>query len=324
MRLKSSIKHKLELHLRIEELNNIPQVEGKSFCKLSVVNHKNNTKFQDYSKHVDINNNRAHLNYELIKVFKIYQDSKTLEMMSLDLNLEFFSVLDHHKTKLGSLSISLIDFLKYREYQTLRFLLQDSKINSILKLSAYWSQDTTNAPPTSSAASTRSMDFPQQPFINTAQIDNEPDPIDKPQLRKQSSLGLGNVVISDDRIIDIIDKSYQIPWNDEYEDFTPQECIDDIFDRNGTGFRRNEEGVLLVDIYATQRLKQDLVQILRVEQDDGSSSSSDDEFSPRFDDDIQTGIDWSLSTFRNNQKKSSRMEINENDVRPDLASWVIN
>ncbi|GAV30342.1 hypothetical protein PMKS-003853 [Pichia membranifaciens] len=50
---------------------------------------------------------------------------------------------------------------------------------------------------------------------------------------------------------DLINKTYRFTWQlkcTSYEEFTPAECVKDIIERNGNGWKKNDEGVDLVDV----------------------------------------------------------------------------
>lgn len=50
---------------------------------------------------------------------------------------------------------------------------------------------------------------------------------------------------------DLINKTYRFTWqlrDSLYDEFTPAECVKDIIERNGNGWRKNDEGVDMVDV----------------------------------------------------------------------------
>lgn len=58
--------------------------------------------------------------------------------------------------------------------------------------------------------------------------------------------------INDTSLLDeLINKTYRFTWqlkNSEYEEFTPSECVKDIIEKNGNGWKKNDEGVDMVDV----------------------------------------------------------------------------
>lgn len=156
----SSKKHHFELDLEISELTNIPQLTGTSFLVLTISNHRSvknhqsrlHTKstFKDNSKKIPIKNHKCNFNYELKKIpIKLYEESKTKILSDKWLHITFYTEIKNNesgnssnnsannRSKLGLVEINLTEYVNDREKVNNRYLLQESKVNSICKLSLF-------------------------------------------------------------------------------------------------------------------------------------------------------------------------------------------
>ncbi|OWB81481.1 hypothetical protein B5S33_g98 [[Candida] boidinii] len=148
----SSQKHHFELDLEISELTNIPQLTGTSFLVLTISNHRSvknhqsrlhsKSTFKDISKKIPIKNHKCNFNYELKNVpIKLYEESKTKILSDKWLHITFYTEIKNNnssnRSKLGLVEINLTEYVNDREKINNRYLLQESKVNSICKLSLF-------------------------------------------------------------------------------------------------------------------------------------------------------------------------------------------
>lgn len=58
--------------------------------------------------------------------------------------------------------------------------------------------------------------------------------------------------VNDVSLLDeLINKTYRFTWQlrtTEYEEYTPSECVKDIIEKNGNGWKKNDEGIDMVDV----------------------------------------------------------------------------
>lgn len=165
--------------------------------------------------------------------------------------------------------------------------------------------------------------------------------------------------IKDNSLLDeLINKTYRFTWqlkSVQYEEFTPIECIKDIIEHNGNGWRKNEEGFDMVDVIENEfresrlplnfkenndefdkkindhkyggeydifaEFKQDKDFNLLDNNSDDSSSNNDDSGSESSDSD-----DIFYSYYKGTRHKSKIKKfkpLTEAEVREDLRSWKV-
>ncbi|GMM29775.1 hypothetical protein DAMA08_025200 [Martiniozyma asiatica (nom. inval.)] len=145
----------------------------------------------------------------------------------------------------------------------------------------------------------------------------------------------------------LINRTYQFTWKSQYKEFTPSECIADIVLHNGNGWKKNDEGVDLVDVNL-QEVKIGKGDTRRCQNKHGDSyyitlsdnESDEDEF-VEFelpDIKVQNGSTESVnhSQFKEHEndhehdhEQAKELQVkrvrplDESEVREGLASWHI-
>ncbi len=165
---------------------------------------------------------------------------------------------------------------------------------------------------------------------------------------------------------ELTNKTYRFTWQlrtMQYEEFTPAECVKDIVEKNGNGWRKNDEGVDLVDViendfretYLANRhhnyhngvvnhdvgddddipdVFEDFRNFGEIGDDDDYKTShgiyhvnsSGEESGSDSDDDTDNG-DIFYSYYKNRKRNVSKVKrfkpLTEAEVREDLRSWHI-
>lgn len=83
--------------------------------------------------------------------------------------------------------------------------------------------------------------------INAGQRDSMKNTSTQTMMNDACESAVNDVSLLDD----LINKTYRFTWQlkcTSYEEFTPAECVKDIIERNGNGWKKNDEGVDLVDV----------------------------------------------------------------------------
>jgi hypothetical protein len=139
--LTAPAKLKFELHLKIIDLNNVPYVTGKSHVKWHL-SHSHAAEDRGKTDKCGIKEHRIQYNYEMHVAVRLTVD-KTGMLQESHIRFEVIhNVLTGDKTEdiaLGRLKLNLAEYVWASEQEgedavCRRYLLQESKINSTLKV----------------------------------------------------------------------------------------------------------------------------------------------------------------------------------------------
>ncbi|SCW00091.1 LAFE_0B09252g1_1 [Lachancea fermentati] len=179
------------------------------------------------------------------------------------------------KLLLGSLSINIAEYINREQTAvTNRFLLQNSKVNSILSLAIRMelirgSFDDFKLPDSFSSGQLpnsfrngigevfdESSDMPSPvsstfPASTTSPGSGQVQSLDSQVKKATETQGSFTIAINNPFVDRLYQKTFQIPWDPRPGEFTPKECVDDIFE-GGDGWAKNESGINLIDIEALQ------------------------------------------------------------------------
>lgn len=148
----------------------------------------------------------------------------------------------------------------------------------------------------------------------------------------------------------LFNKTYRFTWQLQdhgYDEFTPSECIRDIVERNGNGWKKNDEGFDMIDIVQTEywdKLNNTKRNLKSTQADTGVLDEDDDEWADfDFDDPLKELDEDEEETVSDDEeyydlynpttaghlgaKKSFNHRVkplSEIQVRDDLRSWNIN
>lgn len=165
----SSKKPKFSLDLTVNELSNIPQVSGYCFLELSIKDSKRLRLFPlkghapadddklilkslDVSQLTSssgnvtvttsrkkIHNFKCSFNYNLTCNLRFPYKRRENLIADKFLSVRVFYVNDakHHTTELGRLDVNLLEYLNFTNPKSSKYLLRESKVNSILSLTVF-------------------------------------------------------------------------------------------------------------------------------------------------------------------------------------------
>ncbi|RFU32638.1 hypothetical protein B7463_g3705, partial [Scytalidium lignicola] len=341
-------KPKFEAHLTIVDLNNVPLTNGTSFVKWHLpssiaAEHRGRTPKSPVKEHkvtwdsthiipvrltIDKNNQLA----ECLVIFEIIQDYSG-------------NGVKGEKITLGHVTLNLAEYVEESEALsegeegvTRRYLMQDSKVNSTLKISIFMKQIDGErnfiAPPLKTAAV----------FGGIAGImagDGEEGDLGyTPSITKSRDAS---------ELQDIYRRSLAASWAVQRGELPPDECIEDIF-AGGDGWKHDSDAATTITNGAMEDSSNGSGEDLTRQKDvrphhdrTGSdrsigskstltkkSSSPDLRFKHarnRYEPVAGPGIrhDISSDSFDRGRKGylRNRPEVNEFDVRPDLVAWEL-
>ncbi|SCU87155.1 LAMI_0D04962g1_1 [Lachancea mirantina] len=192
------------------------------------------------------------------------------------------------KILLGSVQLDISQYINEDQSPvTSRFLLQHSKINSILSVSVKMvivrgsfgdfrlpgSTGSGQLPSSlrnglgdvldegSDVTSPISSTFPNGTGTPSSGVNHT---IGSPTKSAVTDIpGSYSIAISNPLVDRLYQKTFQIPWDPRPGEYTPRECVEDILD-GGDGWAKNENGINLIDIEALQ-----LTEIERDERNQG-------------------------------------------------------
>ncbi|CDO95043.1 unnamed protein product [Kluyveromyces dobzhanskii CBS 2104] len=183
------------------------------------------------------------------------------------------------KILLGTVSIDVTEFIDKdgTEFHD-RFLLQKSKVNSILsmsikmqllrgtfedfrlpngeqlsqKIKANLENSPDNNSDTSfSNASPISSVHPPESVGSRLSGGTHKTPHPTHKSAHQTGDNLASLTISNQMVEKLYQKTFKFPWDPRPGEYTPQECVEDILD-GGNGWAKNEKGINLIDLETLQ------------------------------------------------------------------------
>ncbi|QPG74911.1 hypothetical protein FOA43_002249 [Brettanomyces nanus] len=316
-----------ELSLNVIELTNVPLLDNNScYMIVTVTNHKIKNNYKHYHRSKQVTNRVPISNHKCIfkqegyvkEVLRIHIDSKTGMLANKWLCVSFIikDKAEKHEERLGSVHINLSEYVNESKKTDMRYLLDQSKTNSIAKMSIFLkhlfddrgikyqvpestnknfyqgitetlSDDRFTSTATGSPSKSRSIMDPGKassqllPSHSSLHIPSpRPKVLEKsstasrdvpakastsssvasPLDETSESLGLDpravkeicDDVFQDDNVLNgLINQTYRFTWqlkDKEYDEFTPVECVRDIVEFNGNGWKKNDEGLNLIDV----------------------------------------------------------------------------
>lgn len=323
-----------ELILNVSELTNIPQLDDNScYMIITMTNNRisNNYKHYHRSKYtcnpVPIVNHRCVFGNEgrLRRAFHVHVDSRTQMLSNHYLCISF--VLKGQKDKderLGGVTVNMTEYVNETTPSDIRYLLDDSKTNSIAKFSVsirHLSNDRgvkyvvprEPEPKTNESAndegrtavnastaelargvsvlsgSDRNRNASPKPNMNNIATIPEAHAEDEqgetveldPRTTKEVC---DSVFKDDDTLSNLLNETYRFTWEANgrsYQEFTPMECVRDIVQYNGNGWKKNDEGISLMgyikeEIEETMKPKNHMNLVINDTDSDDTLTESDD------------------------------------------------
>ncbi|EDO19575.1 hypothetical protein Kpol_1018p108 [Vanderwaltozyma polyspora DSM 70294] len=181
---------------------------------------------------------------------------------------------------MGYVSLNIADYIREDEvYSTSRFLLKESKVNSIINMSVRMEivRGTYNdfAIPRNSKSRIHgslntdlndllegSTEIASPISSSSRQFgDSTNDANGRPLSMMSSTINNSGSTMSSANMSPLVDQLYQssfdISWDPRPGEYTPRDCIDDLL-KGGNGWAKNEEGVNLIDMSERTQKKYDL------------------------------------------------------------------
>lgn len=342
--------------VEIHELTNVPSFEPtKVYAVLTQGIHKSTSKL------ADIVNNKASFPADTIQIpFKAHMDqNKGIQTKYLDITL-FTRQQSGKPSKLGNVNVNLAEFVTAQHGEELRFLLDNSKSNAILKLAIRVSSNDgidQVLPAKHPQRSPLSLSVPMTPVSNSIRCDlpmaksptQASHMLDKPQESKTSLMGDTHSLMvealdqslgqdSNDMLNRLFNKTYRFTWQLQdhgYDEFTPSECIRDIVAHNGNGWKKNDEGFDMIDIVQTEywdrvNNSKHHKSTLGVNDEDDEWAEFDYEDAKHEDESEEAGDEDEYYELYNQGGAATKKSFNkrvkplsEVQVREDLRSWNV-
>ncbi|KAF3038367.1 hypothetical protein E8E12_008527 [Didymella heteroderae] len=142
---------KFDLHLRIVDLNNVPLTSGKSFVKWHLP-HSTAAEHRGKTENCPIREHKVQYDYEITLPVRLTVDKNGMLQEShieFEVVQEYSSAGRGERITLGTVKLNLAEYVEQSEFAaaegddpgvTRRYLMQNSKINSTLKLGIYMRQ----------------------------------------------------------------------------------------------------------------------------------------------------------------------------------------
>lgn len=149
------------------------------------------------------------------------------------------------KLMLGSVTINLVEYINQDQVAiTDKFLLQKSKVNSILSLTI--KMELLRGSFDDFLIPTKLGSLPYSvPNIMEDQMDNNSFQIHNNSI-ENGFINKHSIAIINPLIERLYQKTFRLPWDPRPGEFTPKECIEDIM-KGGDGWAKNEKGICLFD-----------------------------------------------------------------------------
>ncbi|KAF3006590.1 hypothetical protein E8E13_007011 [Curvularia kusanoi] len=141
---------KFDLHLKIVDLNNVPLTSGKSFVKWHLP-HSTAAEHRGKTDHCPIKEHKVSYNYDITLPVKLTVDKNGMlqeNYIEFEVVQEYASSSRGERITLGNVKLNLAEYVEQSELAAesaepgvvRRYLMQNSKINSTLKLGIYMQQ----------------------------------------------------------------------------------------------------------------------------------------------------------------------------------------
>lgn len=342
----------LRVDVDVDELVNVPLNDGTKcymVCNISNDILKNNHKLlnvnQFKSNDVEVKNHRVKFNNgnglgkykDDVKV--IIKDDGTIDSKWINISFHTKRNEHNHDELLGILNINLNDINNNNDT---KMLLEKSKTNTIVKLriGVYGEGYEPKIREVKNRKSGEGINYDKDNYNDK---DNDKIVNMKSELETQNMMNKAcELAITDSSLLDkLSNRTYRFTWqlkSSEYEEFTPAECVKDIIEHNGNGWKKNDEGVDYIDIIERERGQ--VIQDKVGNRIDDRLFSDDDEFDSEYesggddnsdgDDDYndnnsEYGYDYNDGRrYIDKYSHSVRQKpVTEAEVREDLRSWKI-
>ncbi|QDS73716.1 hypothetical protein FKW77_003519 [Venturia effusa] len=232
---------KFDLHLKIVDLNNIPYISGSSFVKWHLP-HSASAEHHGQTEKYQIREHRVQYHHESVIPIKMVVDKNGM----LSESMLYLEVLHEIKTQgkperltLGNLKLNLAEYVDADEADgnedgvCRRYLMQDSKINSTIKICISMRQTegdrNYSAPPLRVAPVFSGI----AGIVAGEQADAE-DPLHMPAVNNKAKE-------TGDELRELYRKTVAADWTCQAGEISADKCIEDIF-AGGDGWGKQGKG----------------------------------------------------------------------------------
>ncbi|KAI9812157.1 MAG: hypothetical protein M1827_004823 [Pycnora praestabilis] len=229
---------RFELKLKVVDLNNVPLVSGTSYIKWHLPS-STSAEHRGRTPKCIIKDHKVEWNYEKILPVRLHID-KSRNLIGPDVHFEILQEYSSgsrgERIVLGYVKLNLAEYVEGHDADgdegiTRRYLMQESKINSTLKVSIVLKQLEGDknfiAPPLKTAAV-----FGGITGIVAGDRGDQDDPSYIPSLTNNREIGESQ---------DIYRRTLTASWSAQLGELAADECIEDIFS-GGDGWGRDHKG----------------------------------------------------------------------------------
>lgn len=232
---------KFDLHLKIVDLNNIPYISGTSFVKWHLP-HSASAEHHGQTDKYQIREHRVQYHYESVIPIKMVVDKNGMlseSMIHLEVLHEIKTQGKPERLTLGNLKLNLAEYVDAEEAEgnadgvCRRYLMQDSKINSTIKICILMRQTegdrNYSAPPLRVAPVFSGI----AGIVSGDQVDAE-DPLHIPAVNSKAKE-------TGDELRELYRKTVAADWTCLPGEISADKCIEDIF-AGGDGWGAKGKG----------------------------------------------------------------------------------
>ncbi|KAJ4330927.1 hypothetical protein N0V95_009976 [Ascochyta clinopodiicola] len=329
---------KFDLHLKIVDLNNVPLVSGTSFVKWhlplsTAAEHRGKT------DHCPIKEHKVQYNYDITLPVRLTVDKNGMlqeSFIELEVVQEYAGSGRGERITLGNVKLNLAEYVEQSELAaadgddpgvTRRYLMQDSKINSTLKLGIYMRQ-------------TEGDKNFAAPALKTAQVFSGIAGIMAGEQAELEDSGVAPSLTTKSRdaseLQDMYRRTLAAYWSAQPGELKADECIEDIFaggdgwgDRakpyspqRGIRFTTTATGDSSASVSGDERSTQGRQRLFRKSQDTlrpGSARSGSPQHGRNRGSLEQQTHHMKAEAER--KRHRPHHEVDEFELRQDLCSW---
>lgn len=279
----------LEAKITLDDLSNVPSFgDSHVSATMGLEGHAAHQSHHQSMPVYPVKQNKVSFNSEKVYSFpiRVNMDSQG-NLQPRVLKIVIFIVSPtNKKSQIGSVEINLCQYVSANsDLLPFKMLLDNSKTNAILKGTIQIESSDSFVSPSSlvglgspaqqrtlkslsmSKSSTQQstkMDYRKKPTTEGSILDSKMLKKSASEARKVNHFNdthalmvqaLDDSLSSDELLNKLFNNTFRFSWklsNNQYEEYTPSECIRDIVERNGNGWKKNDEGFDMIDIVQTE------------------------------------------------------------------------
>lgn len=290
-----------------------------------------------------------------------------------------------HDEVLGVVNLNLLEFMNDWDRKEMRLLLEESKTNSIAKMSAwvkpvdgdesvkyhasagsrgstavvgssfdegmFGHSTTTPTMTTTTMTTTTASSVPMPKALASMDANGNVADAEEAEVSADTQtmmIRACEAALQDTSIVnELLSNTYRFTWQlktHRYKEFSPTECVRDIVERNGNGWKKNEEGLNMIDVVVADEVERShgsknggysdadeeweierdaagvFEELSEQEQELGEEQELEEELDSEAVEDELFKI-YYRSSKKNNVRRLK--PLSEADVREDLRSWHV-